>query len=85
MRENPKEYLDYSIVPDYDEIITIGERKCILSHAFCTMASAPLSIDEDEVRTDVTFPLSSRIDEKETSSNHFPRSVPWGLFCFLRL
>jgi hypothetical protein len=47
VRANHPEYLEYSIVPEEsDEVVVIGDRKCVLSHAFCTL-TIPDVPDED--------------------------------------
>jgi hypothetical protein len=47
VRANDPAYLEYSIVPEEpDEIVVIGNLRCILSHAFCTLTIPPAQGDE---------------------------------------
>lgn len=47
VRASDPEYVWYSLVPDEpDEIIVIGNRKCILCHSFCTLTNPPVPDDD---------------------------------------
>ena len=41
------DFLEYSIVPDVaEEVVTVGGRKCVLCHAFCTVSVPPIPQEE---------------------------------------
>ena len=45
------DFLDYSIVPEVaEEVVTVGGRKCVLCHAFCTIGVP--SIPQEELVED---------------------------------
>ena len=41
------DFLEYSIVPDVaEEVVSVGGRKCVLCHAFCTVSVPPIPQEE---------------------------------------
>jgi hypothetical protein len=41
------DFLEYSIVPEAaEEVVTVGGRKCVLCHAFCTVSLPPIQQEE---------------------------------------